>query len=1286
MAADVGVLLPLRIETRFRDGDLHLRVVPDEPWFVRHDARISRGELIALRRYISSGARPAAGPPPAAWRELAAQVGAARAVYLHRTYVTDDGASGLHVRPLNPGERREEPALPRIVGFPTALRVYLATGGNAPRPVLDLSVKPARLLADFADPDLPGDRRWWQDWDEALKVGVAGIIPAAQLGEPIDTLYVIGIGDTEPGQLFPSLAAEGRLGLIAPGTPTNSVDGGAAAPLHNDADTWWRMLRASRGPDDAELSTALTGDRRRLGTVPGGQRSHRRDTSACTSVLWPALWGFAAGHVYDLARGAEPARWAQQALYPEGPYPTLRIGPQPYALLPATRWQRWSADPHDPPLEAPLINAVLHLRPDHADAARSRGTVTGQTAQQLLELLAHTPTSTRLWYRPAWPLQLWWLAATGSAMETPWHEFVQAWEDDHPLAALLGLHRARRYGARGQPKPLHLPLIVPDSVDPVTEFPQLIRQLAAAAVTSPATFADTAGVDTAVLGRPADSLLLRLIIRSLQLLIAEVARTDPDDRSVPDPEPLLRRNDQPGRLQELIAGVAAIDTNQPGPAVQHLLDVTADLNTVAAIPAADLDRMVRASVDTANHRIDPWFVAVAQRRLDTLHQDPQTRYRLGAYGWVDNLLPGNPGPTAGGLVQAPSPGQALTAAVLRDRAITTTDNRWDLDITSRRARIAYRIAEHVRVGADLSEALGREVERVVGATASIERLRRDFPVRAEHVGRRVCDGLAVLRVTNLPVPLNQPQRAQIAELRDAVDVYGDLLVAEAVHHLTEGRSDIAGAVMDAAAGLSRPPELALLRTPRQGRSVSTSAVILLRHENPAEVPDNDEAVQATRRPSAVLDASAARFLTVTLGRATDWDFLVDRLDPDGVPVGAPETVTLADLNVPPADALALTRTDLDRLARERIADPLELPPGGFAVVGGTATSRYEAGVRLTSLLGRTPAGSAAAAETDGADDAPALLASLVRRFLDVRAVGEALVAQLTARLAPAEFSQINQQALNRLVQAARCWGIAPEVTPADLAGPASTAVVRLRRVAVARHAVTQLEERLRRAPATAAAARELGRDRLLEAATALVSPTGHLTVTGELHGAALPPLVRGESAGAAVDEQWLTVVSAVRPRLAALEAHQLTADRPLAAWTNRPDDLWQRNPADPRRLVTVYAHEDLDLREIGPEDLYAVVALDRFTEVIPAAEQLIGAAFGFDAPASRAPQAILLAVPPATGVPLDQETLVRIVAETRDLAHARMARPVDLPAAFRGLAPSSLLPATGSTATPLETS
>ena len=67
-------------------------------------------------------------------------------------------------------------------------------------------------------------------------------------------------------------------------------------------------------------------------------------------------------------------------------------------------------------------------------------------------------------------------------------------------------------------------------------------------------------------------------------------------------------------------------------------------------------------------------------------------------------------------------------------------------------------------------------------------------------------------------------------------------------------------------------------------------------------------------------------------------------------------------------------------------------------------------------------------------------------------------------------------------------------------------------------------------------------------------------------------------------------------------------------------------------------------------------------------------AFGFNAPAARAPQAILLAVPPRPRQRIDVELLLQIVVETRDLAHARTVCMEDLDD-YQMLAPSMWLQA-----------
>jgi hypothetical protein len=165
---------------------------------------------------------------------------------------------------------------------------------------------------------------------------------------------------------------------------------------------------------------------------------------------------------------------------------------------------------------------------------------------------------------------------------------------------------------------------------------------------------------------------------------------------------------------------------------------------------------------------------------------------------------------------------------------------------------------------------------------------------------------------------------------------------------------------------------------------------------------------------------------------------------------------------------------------------------------------------------------------------------------------------------------------------------------------------------------------------------------------------------------------------------WLGAVATVRPRLAVHDADQLgvrPGDQPLVARLDRPGDVWQQLgvPADGATSLTVAFGPDGAFT--GPPDL-AVGEVDRFAEAVPfvrsatalgGEERVLTAAVGFNAPAARAPQAILLAVAPALADDLGPEVIFSIVAEVRQSAHARMARGNDLGAAAAAL-PATWIP------------
>jgi hypothetical protein len=157
-----------------------------------------------------------------------------------------------------------------------------------------------------------------------------------------------------------------------------------------------------------------------------------------------------------------------------------------------------------------------------------------------------------------------------------------------------------------------------------------------------------------------------------------------------------------------------------------------------------------------------------------------------------------------------------------------------------------------------------------------------------------------------------------------------------------------------------------------------------------------------------------------------------------------------------------------------------------------------------------------------------------------------------------------------------------------------------------------------------------------------------------------------------LDRAWLETVAAVRPALARVEAHQLGSGPRLNSWSY-PEDAWAfagestTRVKQPLNLAVCYSPDV----ELG--DHLAVAVLDSWSEMVPDKRHIVEAAFGFNAPSSRAPQAILVAVSPDESKPLDAETLAQIVLEARESAHARMATPDDL-GPYAALFPLSMIP------------
>jgi hypothetical protein len=705
-----------------------------------------------------------------------------------------------------------------------------------------------------------------------------------------------------------------------------------------------------------------------------------------------------------------------------------------------------------------------------------------------------------------------------------------------------------------------------------------------------------------------------------------------------------------------------------------------------------LERIFRATLDSAMFRLDPWVMGLAWHRLEQLSQDPGARRRMGVYGWVDGPILGTPGPTDGGLLHTPSHGQAITALILRDKYLSEKQeapppahNPWAMNLASKPIREAGALAEEVRLGAHLWEVVGRQVERVVGTTAAVEKLRVLSPMRDERKDAAVvCNGMdALQRLLAGPVdgiPLSSLQRESLADLQSALDVYGDLLVCEAVYQVVHSKGEAAGATMDAAIGLHRPPELQFVKTSRQGRALHTSVLCILPLHNPPE------AVTADTSPGLVADPSVAGLLVELFGEAAQWTW-----ETIALPV---VRVSLADLGLAPVDAVSLGPETLTALARAAAG----IPDG--QKLGGSALEKHRRARQLVQAVGRHPClfrdlarvgpGEPLPADVVARDDL--LRGELLGRYNMLRAAAKALQAALDG----AADDATRRACLRSAVR----WGIVPilaDAPPAAVwraifaAAPTPDELVLLQ--AATKAASAALASRLKIA-STPPNDQPPNAAQVAAAIAELASPGGTVAVLSTMDRTELLARTGIRPAQSiALEADWLSTMAAVRPSMARFEAWQLESAMslpfsPLSARTN-DDDPWLKAVVQANeqakdmvgglqfpRFVAAYG----TTATWNPTTTkFAVGLIDSWGETVPARAHSTTAAFGFNAPAARAPQAILLAAPPIADQPLDDETLRDIVIETRELAHARAVAFEQL-GEFQALTPLAMLPGTGSSA------
>jgi hypothetical protein len=405
------VLLPVRVHTAWLPDGLAVRFVPSELSVDRHDPRLSPLELTLGRAYWATRGLGGAAQAEQAWRDITSRLPAPRAAWIVRATAptatappaTRDGELDLAVTV------RLLPDRFAVVLLAAGEPVDVAAGTGPPRYV----TWGEPVAADLAVPLLhtADDRPWTTDLGVAVAAGMAVRIALPATATPVDEVVAVGIragsSGTDLGDLLTAHTYSVGTELLPAGTPTNNT----AADRTRRTTAWERELSRLLVDDTAAAPpagsagaalAAVLGIPAPVAGLVGGSTAPRDDLYDAVAALVAAT---AQGTLStDAASGSTTAPEAVAALRPAGPAPILRVGTQPFGVLPAVDANRYAGGPGG--LDAALAAGVraaarrqlvpLDVDPsDPAPAAAPALRVTATDDSALAQVLAEAATTLR---------------------------------------------------------------------------------------------------------------------------------------------------------------------------------------------------------------------------------------------------------------------------------------------------------------------------------------------------------------------------------------------------------------------------------------------------------------------------------------------------------------------------------------------------------------------------------------------------------------------------------------------------------------------------------------------------------------------------------------------------------------------------------------------------------------------------------------------------------------------------------------------------------------------------
>ena len=752
------VLLPLRIETRWKTelaagAQLWVRVFPDDIEVTTHEKVLTGAEVEHGRAYHV--ARRAAGDDAEAralaWHALVDRFGANRAAWvaLQTKPINEDAASA------DPQIELEftDPELTKPDSWTTAphTRVlpdrFVLLGWRGDELVLEevgelvddvVVLGPSPLEDRDGGPSISRDAltnklrlgesfAWVRDFDAAVRRGLGFRIDVDDdaVASGFDRLLVLGVKHSASADEARHLVEDlldnhhyslSGLAVVPQGTPTNNTEGNDSGYARAGRDAGQSVMTEAGPPlfvPVADRSTATDGQRvadylgidyEPLVHVEGADLTDNAEAVAMNRALYAGTLGYYLDHMLNEVVGdgglAAVRQHFSTHVTGRGPVAAIRVGSQPYGILPTSAFKRWRTSPargqgaiatvaRRDPFQATLYAVLARL--DEAwssiDPGPAQIGAPGNGAAHLLDVLGLQPTSAELYQRVGYSWDylrnLEEFAFFGGAHFGD--VLAMAIEGQAARGLLAGLGYAGEHDD-GTPKPLpllltliwrhyHVKLDATQLIDgqPLSEATP-IKALDPSLPDNyidwlRANAADADKLERQDFGRAsAPGTLLYMMLRFSLLMEAAhgihlwLGRREVEADELVRSRKFMNIGPQPSpSAWEVFRApanriVAQEATAEPLLKLIHFPQFAADegrnvreqldaLLVLRGLPTARLERALVEHVDTLSYRLDAWQTSLFARRLHDLRRldEPADKRRtglfLGAYGLLEHVRP-----------------------------------------------------------------------------------------------------------------------------------------------------------------------------------------------------------------------------------------------------------------------------------------------------------------------------------------------------------------------------------------------------------------------------------------------------------------------------------------------------------------------------------------------------------------------------------------------------------------------------------------------------------------------